>query len=92
MNDLAGILNIDKPAGMTSHDVVNRVRRTASTIPVPDLAGILNIDKSAGMTSHDVVNRVRRTASTRRVGHAGTLDPLVGMCKEAIRQQEENTA
>lgn len=41
-----------------------------------DLAGILNIDKPAGMTSHDVVNRVRRTASTRRVGHAGTLDPL----------------
>lgn len=41
-----------------------------------DYAGVLNIDKPAGMTSHDVVNRVRRAASTRRVGHAGTLDPL----------------
>ena len=41
-----------------------------------DIAGVLNIDKSAGMTSHDVVNRVRRVAQTRRVGHAGTLDPL----------------
>lgn len=38
--------------------------------------GILNIDKPAKMTSHDVVNRVRRLAGTRRVGHAGTLDPL----------------
>jgi tRNA pseudouridine55 synthase len=38
--------------------------------------GILNVDKPAGMTSHDVVNIVRRIAGTRRVGHAGTLDPL----------------
>lgn len=40
------------------------------------LAGILNIDKPAGLTSHDVINRVRRVARMRRVGHAGTLDPL----------------
>lgn len=39
-------------------------------------AGILNIDKPAGMTSHDVVNRIRRLSHIRRVGHAGTLDPL----------------
>lgn len=38
--------------------------------------GILNIDKPQGMTSHDVVARVRRLAQMRRVGHAGTLDPL----------------
>ncbi len=38
--------------------------------------GLLNIDKPGGMTSHDVVNRVRRVAGVRRVGHAGTLDPL----------------
>ena len=38
--------------------------------------GILLIDKPRGMTSHDVVDRVRRVAATRRVGHAGTLDPL----------------
>jgi tRNA pseudouridine55 synthase len=34
------------------------------------------VDKPAGMTSHDVVARVRRLAGTRRVGHAGTLDPM----------------
>jgi tRNA pseudouridine55 synthase len=41
-----------------------------------DLSGILVIDKPAGMTSHDVVNRVRRITGERRVGHAGTLDPM----------------
>ena len=40
------------------------------------LSGILVIDKPAGMTSHDVVNRVRSATSERRVGHAGTLDPM----------------
>jgi len=34
------------------------------------------VDKPGGMTSHDVVARVRRLAGTRRVGHAGTLDPM----------------
>ena len=38
--------------------------------------GILIVDKPAGWTSHDVVGRVRRLAGTRRVGHAGTLDPM----------------
>lgn len=38
--------------------------------------GILLIDKPAGMTSHDVVNRIRRIYHTRKVGHAGTLDPM----------------
>ena len=38
--------------------------------------GIFVIDKSAGMTSHDVVARVRRLLRQKRVGHAGTLDPL----------------
>ena len=40
------------------------------------LGGVLNVDKPIGLTSHDVVNRVRRIAGMRRVGHAGTLDPL----------------
>lgn len=39
-------------------------------------AGILLVDKPAGITSHDVVSRVRRFAGTRKVGHAGTLDPM----------------
>lgn len=38
--------------------------------------GILNIDKPGGMTSHDVIQRIRRLTRIRRVGHAGTLDPL----------------
>ncbi len=37
---------------------------------------LLGIDKPAGMSSHDVVNVVRRSIGERRVGHAGTLDPL----------------
>lgn len=41
-----------------------------------DYSGILAIDKPAGMTSHDVVSAVRRTTGEKRVGHAGTLDPL----------------
>jgi tRNA pseudouridine55 synthase len=39
-------------------------------------AGIVVVDKPAGMTSHDVVGRCRRIFSTRKVGHAGTLDPM----------------
>jgi len=38
--------------------------------------GLVIVDKPAGLTSHDVVSRVRRIAGTRRVGHAGTLDPM----------------
>lgn len=38
--------------------------------------GLVLIDKPAGWTSHDVVARVRRLAGTRKVGHAGTLDPM----------------
>ncbi len=38
--------------------------------------GIVLVDKPAGLTSHDVVSRMRRLAGTRRVGHAGTLDPM----------------
>ena len=39
-------------------------------------SGILLVAKDTGATSHDVVNAVRRLAATRKVGHAGTLDPL----------------
>jgi tRNA pseudouridine55 synthase len=38
--------------------------------------GLAVVDKPAGLTSHDVVARIRRLAGTRRVGHAGTLDPM----------------
>jgi tRNA pseudouridine55 synthase len=49
--------------------VAGRPRGTAPS-------GLLVIDKPPGLTSHDVVARVRRLAGTRRVGHAGTLDPM----------------
>jgi tRNA pseudouridine55 synthase len=42
----------------------------------PAGSGLVVVDKPAGWTSHDVVARVRRLAGTRRVGHAGTLDPM----------------
>ncbi|GAA1353047.1 tRNA pseudouridine(55) synthase TruB [Falsarthrobacter nasiphocae] len=38
--------------------------------------GLVVVDKPKGLTSHDVVSRVRRLAGTRKVGHAGTLDPM----------------
>ncbi len=38
--------------------------------------GLLVVDKPAGWTSHDVVARARRLCATRKVGHAGTLDPM----------------
>jgi len=39
-------------------------------------SGLVIVDKSGGMTSHDVVALIRKLAGTRRVGHAGTLDPM----------------
>ncbi|GAA1480489.1 tRNA pseudouridine(55) synthase TruB [Gordonia sinesedis] len=39
-------------------------------------AGLVIVDKAAGITSHDVVSRCRKLFGTRRVGHAGTLDPM----------------
>lgn len=39
-------------------------------------AGLVVVDKPVGMTSHDVVGRCRRIFGTRKVGHAGTLDPM----------------
>ena len=46
----------------------------SSRPPVPP--GLVVIDKPDGMTSHDVVAKVRRILGTRKVGHAGTLDPM----------------
>ncbi|MGD2144741.1 MAG: tRNA pseudouridine(55) synthase TruB [Anaerolineae bacterium] len=39
-------------------------------------SGILNVDKPRGQSSHDIVERIRAMTGVRRVGHAGTLDPL----------------
>lgn len=43
-----------------------------TTVP----SGLVVVDKPGGLTSHGVVSRMRRLAGTRRVGHAGTLDPM----------------
>ncbi|HUX69193.1 MAG TPA: tRNA pseudouridine(55) synthase TruB [Cellulomonadaceae bacterium] len=51
-------------------DPTRRPRRPTA----PD--GLVVVDKPAGLTSHDVVARMRRLAGTRKVGHAGTLDPM----------------
>src|SRR3954471_3237242 len=47
-------------------------KRTDADVP----PGLLLVDKPGGMTSHDVVARARRVLSVRKVGHAGTLDPM----------------
>lgn len=59
------------PASLSRSEPVagrHRERTAADTIVV--------VDKSAGMTSHDVVAQVRRIVGSRKVGHAGTLDPM----------------
>jgi tRNA pseudouridine55 synthase len=42
----------------------------------PAAEGLVLVDKPSGMTSHDVVDAIRRHLGTRKVGHAGTLDPM----------------
>ena len=56
-------------------DATTRTRR-AATEESDRASGLVVVDKPGGMTSHDVVARVRRLAGTRKVGHAGTLDPM----------------
>jgi tRNA pseudouridine55 synthase len=51
---------------------VERAARGATTAP----SGLVLVDKPTGITSHDAVDRVRRALGTRKVGHAGTLDPM----------------
>ncbi|HOY10392.1 MAG TPA: tRNA pseudouridine(55) synthase TruB [Candidatus Omnitrophota bacterium] len=58
--------------------------------------GIIVVNKPSGMTSHDVVSRVRRILKMKRVGHAGTLDPLatgvliilLGRCTKLFKEFE----
>ncbi len=48
----------------------------SSVPPEGQQSGLVIVDKPAGWTSHDVVGKMRRLAETRKVGHAGTLDPM----------------
>ncbi len=50
--------------------------KPAAPTPNPAPNGILLVDKPGGVTSHDVVARARRALHTRKIGHAGTLDPM----------------
>ncbi len=43
---------------------------------IPAMIGVVNLDKPVGPTSHDMVGLLRRLTHMRRIGHAGTLDPL----------------
>jgi tRNA pseudouridine55 synthase len=59
--------------------VTPRPPRPVDDRPAPDLppgGGLLLVDKPSGCTSHDVVGRLRHVLRTRRIGHAGTLDPM----------------
>ena len=47
-----------------------------SLLPPREMEGVLLVDKPKGMTSHDVVYRLRRKLQMKRIGHAGTLDPM----------------
>lgn len=49
---------------------------SATVATQPALDGVLNVAKPSGWTSHDVVEKLRRTLGIRKVGHAGTLDPM----------------
>lgn len=60
-----------EPGPVTSPPAPDRPPRRPTA---PD--GLVVVDKPQGWTSHDVVGRVRRLAGTRKVGHAGTLDPM----------------
>lgn len=52
------------------------VRTRTQNRPSGAVHGVMIVDKPQGLTSHDVVGTVRRARGTRRVGHAGTLDPM----------------
>ncbi|HEX2220937.1 MAG TPA: tRNA pseudouridine(55) synthase TruB [Candidatus Limnocylindria bacterium] len=61
------------------------------------MQGVVNLDKPVGPTSHDMVSLLRRLTGTRRIGHAGTLDPLASgvlpiLVGTATRFSEELTA
>lgn len=60
----------------SGHDGHSRARPQVARGAVSAADGLLLVDKPAGISSHDVVAATRRLAATRKVGHAGTLDPM----------------
>jgi len=71
-----------------------RVYTRADELPAPFEAGALLVDKPQGLTSFGVVRRLRRALGVKKVGHAGTLDPMatglliVLVGREATREQD----
>jgi tRNA pseudouridine55 synthase len=55
---------------------IDKPQREAARSDPAQRSGLVVVDKPTGLTSHDVVAQVRRLAGTRKVGHAGTLDPM----------------
>lgn len=76
MPDWMQRLNEDRDSVIPLMPAPRRAEPEPAAAKEPVRSGILNIDKPAGQTSHDVVQAVRRAAGIRRVGHAGTLDPM----------------
>jgi tRNA pseudouridine55 synthase len=77
MPDREGLGSFTARSGSVSDGSVSDDRVTDG--PVPDGSvrdGLVIVDKPAGWTSHNVVGKIRRLAGTRKVGHAGTLDPM----------------
>ena len=64
------------PAGTVDRLVTRAARRARRAVTAPGPDGLLLIDKPGGITSHDAVAAVRRALGTKKVGHAGTLDPM----------------
>lgn len=59
---------------ISKREILNKLQKTLPSSPPED--GLLFIDKPKGPTSHDIVSLVRKTYNIKKVGHAGTLDPL----------------
>ena len=76
-----------------AHRSCHAARRVgAATRPAVTTSGILLVDKPGGVTSHDVVSRARRALGTRKVGHAGTLDPMATGLLHSGRRQFDQAA
>lgn len=55
---------------------MNRPHANANAHAARELHGLVVIDKKPGLTSHDIVHRIRKKLGEKRIGHAGTLDPM----------------
>ena len=69
--------------------VASAARRSASASSIGPMLGVVNLDKPVGPTSHDMVGLLRRLTGMRRIGHAGTLDPLAsGVLPDPRRRRD----